>query len=428
MENYNEDDEELIVREPLAAYGKELFTVEEYLEYENASQEKHEYYKGEVFRIAVVTNDHCRIAQNLLIELVNGLKKTEYQPWSSGKRLHIPSNSFFTYADLTVARTGDLPDYELGASLPRVIIEVLSKATREYDRGSKFELYKDISSFQEYILVDSQKLAVDMYRRTEENKWELQQYTRRDRSIEIKSFNLKLSFKKIYDDVQFNDYIGIPPVHIADLLEREPMIINFENQFSIKEYLEYQKASPAKHEYYKGEIFAMAGGSDNHVFIARNLLGSLIIALKNSPCQPVGSDYLLHIPSNTLFTYPDITVLCKETCLDSEEGASLPKVIIEVLSPTTRKYDRGKKFELYKDIPTFQEYILVDSQKAAIDIYRKTEKNTWKLQEYAPKDHSIEIRSLGLSISFKEIYDIIQFEENPGNSILHPVKNKIQRA
>jgi len=424
MENYNE--EELILREPLAAYGKELFTIEEYLEYENASQEKHEFYKGEIFRMPFETNDHCRIAQNLLVELDSALKKSEYEPWVSNKRLHIPSISFFTYADLTIAPMGELPDYELGASLPTVIIEVLSKSTQDYDRGLKFELYKNIPSFKEYILVDSQKLAVDIYRRTNENKWELQQYTKKDRSIEIKSFGFKISFKKIYADVQFNDYIGIPPIHIDDLLDREPIIIDGKNVFSIEEYLQYENASPAKHEYYRGSIFAMAGASKDHCRIARNLLGCLMNALENSPCEPFGTDSRLHIPSNTLFTYPDVSVFCDDDYPESETGESLPKVLIEVLSPSTRKYDRGKKFELYKEIPTLQEYILVDSKKPVVDIYRKTVHNSWEMQQYTINDHLIKIKALDLNITFEKIYYRALKPNNP--LTIEPYKGYIERA
>jgi len=213
MENY--DEEELMMREPIAAYGKKVFTIEEYLEFENASPAKHEYYQGEIFAMAGATNDHCYIERNLIVSLVMGLKKSPCEPLGSNKRLHIPSNTLFTYPDISVYCQDGLPSTETGASFPKVLIEILSKSTRKYDRGKKFELYKDIPGFQEYVLVDSQKPAIDIYRKITGTAWELKQYTINDIWIEIKSLNLRISFKKIYESVKFNNQMGFPILNVA---------------------------------------------------------------------------------------------------------------------------------------------------------------------------------------------------------------------
>lgn len=198
-----------------------------------------------------------------------------------------------------------------------------------------------------------------------------------------------------------------------DLVLREPIAIYDKKIFSIEEYLEYENASQEKHEYYNGEIFTMAGASWDHCVIARNLIVMLANALRKTPCQPFGSDLRMHIPSNTLFTYPDIAIFCKDmsSLMTSETSASLPTVLIEILSPSTRNYDRGKKFELYKDVPSFQEYILVDSVRFAIDIYRKNAEGVWVLEQYTIKDRSIKIKALDLNLSFKRIYEEVQFKE-----------------
>jgi Uma2 family endonuclease len=213
-----------------------------------------------------------------------------------------------------------------------------------------------------------------------------------------------------------------------DQILREPLAAYGKNTFTIEEYLQYENASQEKHEYYNGEIFAMAGASDDHCRISRNLLISLGNSLENTPCEPMGTDFRLHIPSNTLFTYPDVSVMCKGSFPESETGAALPNVLIEVLSTSTRKYDRGKKFQLYKDIPTLQEYILVDSQKAAIDIYRKTVQNTWELQQYTTNDSSIEIKALHLKISFERIYYGTQLKVNNEFPSIGAYKGNIDRA
>src|SRR5690349_24367249 len=101
MENYDEEDQ--ILREPIVAYGKKAFSIEEYLEFENASEGKHEYYKGEIFAMAGASDDHATIETNLIISLGNALKKSSCKPRVSSKRIHIPSNSLFTYPDITIA-------------------------------------------------------------------------------------------------------------------------------------------------------------------------------------------------------------------------------------------------------------------------------------------------------------------------------------
>src|SRR5579875_3079165 len=100
-----------------------------------------------------------------------------------------------------------------------------------------------------------------------------------------------------------------------------------------------------------------------HVTISKNVLIGLGLKLKGKSCQPYGNDLCIHIPSNTLFTYPDISIFCEEvkTLNDDEFNALNPSVLIEVLSPSTKSYDRGEKFKLYRDIPTLKEYILIDS-------------------------------------------------------------------
>jgi Uma2 family endonuclease len=212
MENYDEED--LVLREPIAAYGKKVFTIEEYLEFENASSEKHEYYNGEIFAMAGASDDHCDIEGNLFAALKIALKKSPCKPRLSSKRIHIRSNTLFTYPDITVTCKNAMSDSERGELMPKVIIEVLSKSTRKYDRGKKFELYKDIPDFQEYILVDSQKFAIDIYRRTVQNKWELRQYTIKDSSIEIKTLNLKISFESIYYGTQLKVNNEFPSIEI----------------------------------------------------------------------------------------------------------------------------------------------------------------------------------------------------------------------
>jgi len=191
---------------------------------------------------------------------------------------------------------------------------------------------------------------------------------------------------------------------------REPAIAYSQQKISIEEYLEMENASLEKHEYYKGEVFAMSGAKVPHNTISTNLLMMLAQKLRGKKCRPFNSDQRIHIPANTLFTYPDISIICGEviTLNNDEYNVLNPTVIIEVLSKSTKNYDRGEKFKLYRDIPTLKEYILVDSESIHIEIFRLNEKNHWELEEYNDASESIPIKAINETILISEIYDDVK--------------------
>ncbi len=164
---------------------------------------------------------------------------------------------------------------------------------------------------------------------------------------------------------------------------REPAVAYGKKTFTIEEYLEIENAAIEKSEYYKGEIFAMAGTKLPHNIISRNTMGLLYQKLKGKNCQPFGSDLRVHIEANTLFTYPDISIVCgKVESLNNDDMNILnPAIIIEILSPSTKNYDRGEKFKLYRDIPTLKEYILIDSKSISVEAFRLNQNNHWELEE-----------------------------------------------
>ncbi len=187
----------------------------------------------------------------------------------------------------------------------------------------------------------------------------------------------------------------------------EAAVAYSKQKISIEEYLEMENASLEKHEYYKGEVFARSGAKIPHVRITDNFLFQLKLKLKEKKCQPYGGDLRIHIPSNTLFTYPDISIICGEVItLDNDEFNALnPTVIIEVLSKTTKNYDRGEKFKLYRDITTLKEYILVDSESVHIEVFRLNDNNHWELEEYNDANVYLEIKAIDESILIAEIYE-----------------------
>ena len=173
-------------------------------------------------------------------------------------------------------------------------------------------------------------------------------------------------------------------------------------------YLELERKAAYKSEYFKGEIFAMAGASRNHNRIKENLAGEVYTFLKGKRCQSFSSDMRLHIPSNSLYTYPDLVIVCGEPeLLDSTFDTLLnPTVIIEVLSDRTKNYDRGEKFMLYRNIPAFQEYILIDSEQVRAEAWFKPENGFWTLRKETDQaDDSLTIQTLDFTLPLREIYD-----------------------
>jgi Uma2 family endonuclease len=195
----------------------------------------------------------------------------------------------------------------------------------------------------------------------------------------------------------------------------EPIVAYGKKKFTVQEYLEFEKGATERHEYYKGEIFrmlghgemlAMSGAAALHNMIFSNLFVAMGNKLKGKPCRPYGPDMRLNIPENTLFTYPDITIYCGEpkNIAADEESFIHPTVIIEILSPSTREYDRGGKFKLYRDIPALKEYILVDTAAINIEAFRLNKNKHWELEEYRSLSGDLIFPSLEISIPLADIY------------------------
>lgn len=188
---------------------------------------------------------------------------------------------------------------------------------------------------------------------------------------------------------------------------REPLVAYNKSLFTEEEYLQLEKLSPTKNEYFKGEIFAMAGASNRHNVIFSNLFGDLSYKLKGKPCRAYGSDMRIYIPENTLYTYPDISIICGEIIPSNIDPDTViqPTVLIEILSPSTKNYDLGGKFDLYRDIPTLREYILVDSESIRVQAFRINKENRWELEDYRSIKDILTVPILGASVSLKEIYE-----------------------
>lgn len=196
-----------------------------------------------------------------------------------------------------------------------------------------------------------------------------------------------------------------------DEIVNEPAVAYQKRHYTIEEYLEMEKASMIKHEYYQGEIFAMSGAGENHNEIFSNVFGEIASKLRGKPCRPYGSDKRLNIPENTLFTYPDISIYCNGlTPSEVDEDTSiLPTAIIEILSPSTKNYDRNKKFNLYKDIPSLKEYIMIDSESISVQAYYINEEKKWTLREHKDISDTLTFVSMGFDMALSDIYYYVRF-------------------
>ncbi len=182
----------------------------------------------------------------------------------------------------------------------------------------------------------------------------------------------------------------------------EPVVSYGKKYYTIEEYLELEEKAIEKSEYYKGEIFSIAGASMAHNEIFKNLYGDLAYQSKGKPSQPYGSHLRLYIPENTLFTYPDIAIYCKATNEDNSKNN--PSVITEILSKLTMSYDMGVKFQLYRDIKTLKEYIMIDSEKIHVKRWYINGTGNWELQELKNSSDILDITTVNFSINLQDIY------------------------
>lgn len=185
-----------------------------------------------------------------------------------------------------------------------------------------------------------------------------------------------------------------------------------ERYYSPEEYLEIEVKSEERHEYINGQIIPMTGGTPNHNQIALNLSGTLNFALKRQPLRVFVTDQRLWIPQKRINTYPDVMVVAGE--LEFQEGRkdtlTNPIMIAEVLSKSTKSYDRDEKFAAYRTIPSFQEYLLIDQYTMHVEQYSKTDNNRWIFTEYEDADVTISLASISFEISLADIYDKVDFD------------------
>ncbi len=188
--------------------------------------------------------------------------------------------------------------------------------------------------------------------------------------------------------------------------------INTGRHYSPEDYLKLERSAEFRHEYLDGEIFEMAGESLSHSRICVNLAGSARNALKGKSCEPLSPNMKVRTSTASLFAYPDLTIVCGEPLFhDTKQDVLInPRVIFEVLSPSTEIYDRTTKFQKYRmGNETLTDYVLVSQDKPFVEHFSKQPDGKWLYRSYAEISDILQVESIECALNLKEIYERVEF-------------------
>jgi Uma2 family endonuclease len=174
-----------------------------------------------------------------------------------------------------------------------------------------------------------------------------------------------------------------------------------------EQYLEIERAAEFKSEYYQGEMFAMAGAKEAHNLVVANLMRELGQQLRRGPCRLYPSDMRVRVGTSGLYTYPDVVVVCGEPrFLDDQRDTLLnPNLVVEVLSPSTEAYDRGRKFQRYQTVESLTEYLLVSSDRVQVELYTRQAEGRWLLTSADRSEDALDLQSVGCRLVLSDVYE-----------------------
>lgn len=197
----------------------------------------------------------------------------------------------------------------------------------------------------------------------------------------------------------------LPLSKASKVFKRTPV-----TKFTPHEYLAIEQVSAIKHEYYDGGIYERVSASADHALIQANLTATLGQQLQKTPCRVYSSDLRIGVQEINFYTYPDLSIVCGRLEFDSRSTTTLinPIVLVEVLSRSTRAYDRGNKFKFYKQIPSLQEYILVESERAHVEVLQRSGQR-WNIEIYDGADAMMIHNRFKLEIPLRQVYDQVSW-------------------
>lgn len=196
--------------------------------------------------------------------------------------------------------------------------------------------------------------------------------------------------------------------------------------FTSQQYLALERTASYKSEYFRGEIFAMAGASARHNLIVSNSLVVLSNQLKSRPCLVYPSDLKVEVRATGLISYPDVSVVCGEPELGYEHGEVLhnPLVIIEVISESTEAYDRGKKFQHYQRLPSLKHFVLIAQDRPSVEVFTRQANDSWLLTSANQLDQAIRLEEIDCTLPLQEVYSKVTFD--PVGEVKPDTKEKFQ--
>ncbi|MGF1534234.1 MAG: Uma2 family endonuclease [Bernardetiaceae bacterium] len=177
---------------------------------------------------------------------------------------------------------------------------------------------------------------------------------------------------------------------------------------SKEEYLQAEQHAEYRSEFDNGEVFAMAGGSQQHAAIQGNLIGALYNALRGTNCTVYPSDLMVEVAATQSILYPDVSVICGKPQKSDPDKSPVqnPCLIVEVLSQSSEAYDRGEKFRKYRQLDSLREYVLVAQDRICVEAFQKNDNGDWLLcPALTTPEAELELPSLGVAVSLREIYE-----------------------
>lgn len=181
-------------------------------------------------------------------------------------------------------------------------------------------------------------------------------------------------------------------------------------RISVADYLTSEPTSPVKREFVEGHVYAMAGGSDNHNRIVGAIMVAMNTHLRDSNCEPFFGDIKVRV-SETVYYYPDVLVSCEENP-ENQYFRNQPILIVEVISPSTERVDRSEKLLYYLQMPSLQEYVLVDQRSVNIEVHRRQANGGWLKFYFDESDDAFDLASIDLKIPIAYIYRRVQFQQD----------------
>lgn len=187
-------------------------------------------------------------------------------------------------------------------------------------------------------------------------------------------------------------------------------------RFSLEEYFQIDRDSTVKHEFRAGEVIDMSGGSLEHSLIIANTIRGLGNRLEGSGCRVFDSNLRVRIAPKLRYAYPDVTVICNDPQIDPDDPSRTtvinPRLVVEVLSPSTELYDRGKKFRRYLELESLQEYVMVTQVAPRVESLFRQQDGTWLLSFARQLDLMVRLRSLNIELPLREVYAGLTFSQD----------------